>query len=81
VLARSNGTRNLFISNTLYKAYVSVDQVGTEAAAATAVVMKELAAVETPLGMTADYPFICLIRDMKKGTIMFMGGDWSMFFV
>jgi hypothetical protein len=43
--------------------------------------MKELVAVETPLVMTADYLCIHLIRDMKKGAILFIGGDRSMSFI
>jgi len=66
--------RDLYISDVLHKAYVSVDESGTEAAAATAVVMKELAiAPGKPVNVTLDHPFIFLIRDTGTGTILFLG--------
>lgn len=66
--------RDLFISNVIHKAFVSVDEAGTEAAAATAVIMKGLsAAVEEPVEVTVDHPFIFLIRDIETGTILFVG--------
>jgi serpin B len=68
------GARDLFISNVIHKAFVAVDEAGTEAAAATAVIMKELsAAVEEPVEVTVDHPFIFLIRDIETGTILFVG--------
>jgi serpin B len=51
---------------------VSVDEAGTEAAAATAVIMKLTAAEET-VTMSLDRPFLFLIRDMKTDTILFIG--------
>jgi serpin B len=67
------GDRALFISDVLHKAFVSVDEEGTEAAAATAVVMKLLAAPEEPVEVTLDHPFLFLIRDIQTGTILFVG--------
>jgi len=65
---------DLFISNVLHKAFVSVDEAGTEAAAATAVVMKELSvAPGEPIEMTIDRPFVFLIRDVETGSILFLG--------
>jgi len=67
------GRRELFISEVVHKAFVSVDEAGTEAAAATAVMMAPTSAVEEPVEMTADRPFIFLIRDLETGTILFVG--------
>ena len=67
------GNRELFISEVIHKAFVSVDEEGTEAAAATAVVMSLSAAPEEPVEFTADRPFVFLIRDNLTGTILFVG--------
>ena len=67
------GTRELFISDVIHKAFVSVDEAGTEAAAATAVIMKLSAAPAEPVRVTVDRPFIFLIRDIETGTILFVG--------
>jgi len=67
-----NGTRELSISNILHKAFVSVNEIGTEAAAATAVIMVASIPPE-PVAVTIDRPFIFLIRDIKTGAILFMG--------
>ena len=66
------GARDLFISEVLHKAFVSVDEAGTEAAAATAVIMRESAA-EPLVEVTIDHPFIFLIRDIETGAILFVG--------
>lgn len=67
----------VWISNVLHKAYVAVDEEGTEAAAATAVVMSARpVSLERPRPIKvfrADRPFLFLIRDMTRGTILFMG--------
>ncbi|MCK5434684.1 MAG: serpin family protein, partial [Dehalococcoidales bacterium] len=67
------GNRDLFIADVIHKAFVSVDEAGTEAAAATAVVMELTAVPEVPVEVTADRPFIFLIRDIETGTILFVG--------
>jgi serpin B len=67
------GTRELFISEVIHKAFVSVDEEGTEAAAATAVMMPLSAAPQEPVEFTADRPFLFLIRDNPTGTILFVG--------
>jgi serpin B len=66
------GTRDLYIRDVLHKAFVSVDEAGTEAAAATAVVMEE-EAPEPLVEVTVDRPFIFLIRDIETGAILFVG--------
>jgi len=67
------GEKDLFISDVIHKAFVSVDEAGTEAAAATAVIMELTAMPETPVEVTLNRPFIFLIRDIKTGAILFVG--------
>jgi len=67
------GNRELFISDVIHKAFVAVDEAGTEAAAATAVIMKLTAVPEPPVEVTIDRPFIFLIRDIETGAILFVG--------
>lgn len=68
------GSRDLFISEVIHKAFVDVDESGTEAAAATAVIMKLTAApAEEPVELKIDRPFIFLIRDLPTGSILFLG--------
>ncbi|MBA7560762.1 hypothetical protein ES708_02393 [subsurface metagenome] len=62
----------LFIAEVVHKAFVSVDEAGTEAAAATAVVM-ELTAMPDTVEVSIDRPFIFLIRDIETGAILFVG--------
>jgi len=67
------GNPDLFIGEVLHKAFVSVDEVGTEAAAATAVIMELTAMPGEPVEVTIDRPFIFLIRDIESATILFIG--------
>jgi serpin B len=67
------GNRDLAIDDILHKAFVSVDEAGTEAAAATAVIMTLTAVPAPPVVVTVDRPFIFLIRDIETGTILFIG--------
>ncbi|MCK4580012.1 MAG: serpin family protein, partial [Dehalococcoidia bacterium] len=64
-----DGTHDLFIGHVAHTAYVSVNEEGTEAAAATGVSM----VLSLPSVMTIDHPFIFLIRDIETGTILFIG--------
>jgi serpin B len=65
---------DLVISGIYHKAFVAVDEKGTEAAAATAVIMVGAAPNQPPpVELTIDRPFIFLIRDIKTGTILFIG--------
>ncbi|MDH5405343.1 MAG: serpin family protein [Candidatus Aminicenantes bacterium] len=61
----------LYIAAVIHKAFVDVNEEGTEAAAATAVVTKALSA--PPLTFRADHPFIFLIRENLTGSILFIG--------
>jgi serpin B len=67
------GKRELFISDVVHKAFVAVDEAGTEAAAATAVIMPTSAPPEPSVEVTIDRPFIFLIRDIETGAILFVG--------
>jgi serpin B len=67
------GNRELFISAVIHKAFVAVDEAGTEAAAATAVIVKMEVAPGLPVEVTIDHPFIYLIRDIETGAILFVG--------
>ena len=67
------GTRELFISHVVHKAFISVDEEGTEAAAATAVIMPLAAAPSPTVEVTIDRPFIYMIRDLQTSTILFAG--------
>jgi serpin B len=68
-----DGTRELYIGEVLHKAFVSVDEAGTEAAAATAVEMQLKGAPMDPVTVTANRPFIFFIRDIETGAILFVG--------
>jgi serine protease inhibitor len=70
------GNRSLWISEVIHKAFVAVDEQGTEAAAATAIGMRALAMMSDsnpPIEFRADHPFLFLIRDTKSGSILFLG--------
>jgi serpin B len=69
-----NGMRGLFITDIIHQAYVLVNEKGTEAAAATGVIVGLTSAGPgTCKVFTADRPFIFLIRDIKTNTILFVG--------
>ena len=65
------GSRDLFIGRVIHKAFVDVNEEGTEAAAATAVMMER--ALHMPLVFRADHPFVFLIRENKTGSVLFIG--------
>lgn len=67
------GVKDLYISKVIHKAFVDINEEGTEAAAATAVVMLKAVAPKKPIVFRADHPFIFLIRDNHSGSILFFG--------
>ena len=67
------GGRELFISAVIHKAYVHVNEEGTEAAAATGVAMKLTSVAPRAVVFRADHPFLFLIRDNCSGSILFIG--------
>ena len=67
------GSRELFIGDVLHKAFVSVSEAGTEAAAATAVIMPATARQEELVAFIVDRPFVFFIRDIDTGAVLFVG--------
>ncbi|MGD0611465.1 MAG: serpin family protein [Anaerolineales bacterium] len=65
--------KDLYISDVLHKAYVNVDEHGTEAAAATGIVVGMMAVPAQVLNVTIDHPFLFFIVDPQTKTILFMG--------
>ncbi len=65
--------QGLYIAKVIHKAYVDVNEEGTEAAAATAVVMAPRGMPRPPPVFRADHPFMFLIRAGKTGSILFIG--------
>lgn len=63
---------SLYISAVIHEAFISVDEEGTEAAAATAVVIGETSAPEL-VELTVDRPFMFFLRDRETGALLFMG--------
>jgi serpin B len=68
-----DGTRELFIGGVYHKAFVAVDEAGTEAAAATAVVMQWKGMAMPDVELTLDHPFVFVIRDVQSGALLFVG--------
>lgn len=68
-----SGNRELFIATALHKAFVEVNEEGTEAAAATAVVMSLAEGISQVVEFRADRPFFFLIRHRRSGAVLFMG--------
>lgn len=69
------GRKDLFIDKVLHKAFIDVNEKGTEAAAASAVIMAEktTAVPNERVYFRADHPFIYLIRDGRSNSIFFIG--------
>ncbi len=68
-----DGTKMLYISAVLHKAFVEVNEEGTEAAAATGVVMTLKAMPPRPNEFRADRPFVFVIKDNHTGSVLFVG--------
>lgn len=63
----------LFVDDVYHKTFISIDEEGAEAAAATGIVASVSSAPSRSFELTADHPFLFLIRDRVTGTILFMG--------
>jgi len=69
-----DGQRDFFVGEVAHKAFVEVNEVGTEAAAATAVGMAKGTSVPSPPALfRADHPFVFAIVDVRSGGILFLG--------
>ncbi|HHC25502.1 MAG TPA: serpin family protein [Desulfobacterales bacterium] len=68
-----DGTYNLFIGDVLHRGFISVDESGTEAAAATVVAMAAGYPSPDVTEFTVNRPFIFFIRDISTNTILFTG--------
>jgi serpin B len=68
-----DGGRDLLIDEVVHKAFINVAEKGTEAAAATGVVMKDASIPMVDLTLTANRPFLYFLRDAPTGAILFMG--------
>lgn len=68
-----DGTRLLYISDVVHKAFVAVDEKGTEATAATAVPVATMDLPPEPIWLRIDCPFIFVIYDVETGAILFVG--------
>lgn len=69
-LRRVTGSPDLFVSDVFQKAYVRVDEEGTEAAAATKV---EIGVTSLPPEIAFDRPFLFALRERYSGAILFLG--------
>ena len=64
----------LFVSDVIQKAFIEVDETGTEAAAATAViVVKRSSRIPKTVRFVADHPFLFFIRDLQTNLVLFQG--------
>jgi serpin B len=72
-LSGMSSEAELFLSAVIHKAFVEVNEEGTEAAAATGIAVKATAAIREPAVFRADHPFVFLIRDNRTGSILFLG--------
>jgi serpin B len=68
-----DGTRDLAIQAVLHKGFISVDEFGTEATAATAILAGDTVSFPDPATLVVDHPFLFLIRDKPTGAILFVG--------
>lgn len=72
--SKMNGKSNLYIDEVIHKAFVEVSEKGTEAAAATAVIVREKSAIASQVpNININRPFIFIIRENKNNAILFIG--------
>ena len=67
-----NGTGGLVITDVIHQSFVKVNEAGTEAAAATAVIVGETS-LPQPAAIALDKPFVFFIRDLQTKAVLFVG--------
>lgn len=72
-LSGIDGTRTLYVSDVIHKAFVAVDEKGTEAAAATGVIISGTSMPPPPVPVVLNRPFLFLIRDIETKAVLFLG--------
>lgn len=72
-LSGMDGTRALSVGGVIHEAFIALDETGTEAAAATAVIIGATSVPPPPVPVAFDRPFVYLIRDVPTGAILFVG--------
>jgi len=72
-LSGMTGGGQLYVSDVIHKAFVEVDEQGTQAAAGTAAGFTVTSGHHAPPVFNADHPFLFIIRDNDSGFILFMG--------
>ncbi|KAL0171231.1 hypothetical protein M9458_031542 [Cirrhinus mrigala] len=74
-LSGMSPNNDLVVSAVIHKAFVEVNEEGTEAAAATAVVVTEITSIDSsrPKTFIADHPFLFFIRHNPSNSILFYG--------
>lgn len=64
---------DLYVTGVIHQANIDVDEEGTEAAAATGIVMGITSMPPEPIPMTVDRPFLFALRDLETGAVLFLG--------
>merc|ERR1719295_1609670 len=72
-LSGFSGSKSLYASALLQKAFIEVNEEGTEAAAATGMIVNSRSMQPKPPAFVCDHPFIFYIKDFKTGLILFTG--------
>jgi len=67
------GSRDLYVSHVLQKAFVEVTELGTEAGASSAVTAEARSWRPPPLQFVVDHPFLFIIWQKRLNTTLFMG--------
>ncbi|CAF4920120.1 unnamed protein product [Rotaria sp. Silwood1] len=77
IVSKQDDRSGLYISKVIHKAFVDVNELGSEAAAATAIIMTRCCAFreqeEQPIEFKADRPFLFFIRESRKNIVLFSG--------
>ncbi|CAK7335293.1 unnamed protein product [Dovyalis caffra] len=76
-MVNSSNSENLYLSKVFQKAYIEVNEEGTEAAASTAATMRWCSASYPTPSFVADHPFMFMIREETTRTVLFTGAEFS----